>query len=74
MKPGGYSRRQQELSGWAITVETYRLGEVYYCTIANIDPRSWFARAEGPSHEEAERQVFEKATRYLSQPRRLPLD
>ena len=74
MKPEGYLRRQEELAGWAITIETYQLGEVHYCTIANVDPGARFARAQGSTHEEAERQAFAKAERYLLQTRRFPID
>ena len=70
MKPEEYSRRQQELAGWPITVETYKLGDVYYCTIANVDPGERFARAEGPTREDAESRALEKAARYLAQTRR----
>lgn len=72
MKPEDYSRRQQELAGWPVTIETYKLGEVYHCTIASVDPGARFARANGASREEAERLAIEKATRYLAQTRRFP--
>jgi len=73
MKPEDYSRRQEELAGWQVTIETYKLGEVYHCTIANVDPGARFARADGASREEAERRAIEKATRYLAQTRRFPV-
>lgn len=72
MKPEDYSRRQTELAGWAIQIETYRLGEVYHCSISNVDPGARFARAEGSSKEEAEQRALEKAERYLKQTRRFP--
>ena len=72
MKPEEYSRRQVELSGWAISVETYKLGDVYHCTIYNVDPGARFARADGSTKDEAERIALEKATRYLQQTRRFP--
>ena len=72
MKPEDYSRRQQELGGWAITVETYKLGDTYHCTIANADPGARFARADGPTREEAEQRALEKAERYLAHTRRFP--
>jgi hypothetical protein len=72
MKPEDYSQRQHELAGWPVTIETYKLGEVYHCTIANVDPGARFARADGASREEAERLAIEKATRYLAQTRRFP--
>ena len=70
MKPEDYSRVQRELAGWQITVETYKLGSVYHCTIANVDPGARFARADGATKEEAEQKAIEKATRYLAQTRR----
>lgn len=70
MKPEGYAKRQQELACWPITVETYKLGETYHCTIANVDPGARFARAEGATREEAESRALEKAARYLSNTRK----
>jgi hypothetical protein len=70
MKPEEHSRRQQELAGWPVTIETYRLGDVYHTTIANVDPGARIARADGPTKEEAELRAIEKATRYLQQTRR----
>jgi hypothetical protein len=70
MKPQDYSRRKTELSGWAIEIETYRLGDVYHTTIYNVDPGARFARADGTTREDAEARALEKATRYLAQTRR----
>lgn len=70
MKPEDYSREPRELAGWAVTVETYKLGAVYHCTIANVDPGARFARADGATREEAEERAIEKATRYLAQTRK----
>jgi hypothetical protein len=70
MKPEDYSRRQTEIGGWAVTIETYKLADVYHCTIANVDPGARFARADGPTKEAAEAAAIEKATRYLAQTRK----
>ena len=67
-----YARRQTELGGWMISIETYRAADVYYCTISNVDPGARFARANGSTREEAEAKALEKATRYLAQTRRFP--
>ena len=69
MKPEEYSKREQELGGWQISIETYRLGEVYHCTIANVDPGARFARADGKTKEEAESAALAKAEKYLLQTR-----
>jgi hypothetical protein len=70
MKAAEYSRRQQELAGWQVTIETYELGDVYHCTIANVDPGARIARADGSTREEAESRAIEKATKYLAQTRK----
>jgi hypothetical protein len=72
MKAEEYSRREIELSGWAISIETYKLGDVYHCTISNVDPGARFARADGSTKAEAEQTALEKAERYLQQTRRFP--
>ena len=70
VKPEDHSRRQQELAGWQVTIETYKLDGVYHCTIANVDPGARFARADGATKEEAESRAIEKATKYLNQTRK----
>jgi len=70
MKPEDYSRRQQEVAGWPVTIETYKLGDVYHCTIANVDPGARIARADGSTKDEAETGALDKAARYLAQTRR----
>ena len=70
MKAEGYTRRRQPLGDWTIEIETYQLGEMFYCTINNVDPGARFARADGSTREEAESRAIEKATRYLQQTRK----
>jgi hypothetical protein len=72
MKAENYSRREIELAGWPISIETYKLGDVYHCTISNVDPGARFARADGSTQAEAEQAALEKAERYLKQTRRFP--
>ena len=72
MKAEGYSRRRQPLGDWTIEIESYQLGDVFYCTINNVDPGARFARAEGPTREDAEGKALEKAEKYIKQTRRFP--
>ena len=71
LKVAEYSRREQDVAGWSISIETYRLGEVYHCTISSVDPGARVARAGGSSKAEAEERARQKAQRYLVQTRRL---
>ena len=70
MKAEGYAKRRQPLGDWTIEIETYQLGDVFYCTINNVDPGARFARAEGATREEAEQKALEKAEKYIKQTRR----
>ena len=70
MKAEGYAKRRQPLGDWTIEIETYQLGDVFYCTINNVDPGARFARAEGSTREEAESKALEKAEKYIKQTRR----
>ena len=72
MKAEGYAKRRQPLGDWTIEIETYQLGDVFYCTINNVDPGARFARAEGSTREEAESKALEKAEKYIKQTRRFP--
>jgi hypothetical protein len=69
MKAENYSTRNADLDGWAIVIESYSVGDRFYCTVSSADPGARFARSEGASQEEAERVALEKARRYLAQTR-----
>jgi len=73
MKPQEYSVRQVEVAGWAISIETYKLGDVYHCTISSVDPGARFARADGATKDEAETTALAKAEKYLKQTRRFSI-
>ena len=72
MKAEGYTRRRQPLGDWTIEIETYQLGDRFYCTINNVDPGARFARAEASTREEAESKALQKAEKYIKQTRRFP--
>jgi hypothetical protein len=72
MKAEDYSERNETIDTWPIHIVTYRIGDKHYCTIDNVDPGARFARAEGPTREDAERTALEKAQRHLKQTRRFP--
>ena len=72
MKAENYTERNEVIDGWPIHIVTYRIRDTYYCTIDNVDPGARFARAEGPTREEAENAALDKARRYLQQTRKFP--
>jgi hypothetical protein len=74
MKAEDYSRRQIDVAGWTVWVETYRVGEMYYCAISNTEAGARFARAEGRNRERAEETAIEKASRYLALTRKFKIE
>lgn len=54
------------LDGWPVLVTTYRVGERYYCHVANTDPGATIARAAGSDAEEAKRNALAVAGRRLT--------
>lgn len=69
MRAEDYCTRTSDVDGWAVVIESYRVGDRFYCTISSADPGARFARSEGVTQEEAERAALEKARRYLAQTR-----
>ncbi len=72
MQAEEFTHRTQELAGWEIIIETYRLGEMYFTTISSADAGARFARGQGASRDEAERAAIEKAAHWLDRTRRFP--
>ena len=72
MKAEDFSERREEIDGWPVRIVTYRIGDMYYCTIDNVDPGARFARAEAATREEVERVALERAQRHLKQTRKFP--
>ena len=70
MKSEDYSCREQEIAGWPCVIEPYKVGDVYHCSISNLAPGARFARADGPTRQDAEASALEKAGRHLAQTRR----
>jgi hypothetical protein len=72
VKAEDYTERKEMVETWPVHIVTYRVGATFHCTIDNVDPGARFARADGPTREDAERVALEKARKYLRQTRRFP--
>jgi hypothetical protein len=69
MQAEDYTTHTAEVDGWSLLVESYRVGDKFYCTVSSADPGARFARSDGATKDEAERIALEKARRYLAQTR-----
>jgi hypothetical protein len=70
MRAEEYSRRELDIAGWPIAIETYRLGSVYHSAISSVASGARFARADGVTKDEAEDRALQKAEYRLGQTRR----
>jgi hypothetical protein len=70
MQAEDYQARRDELAGWAVTITSYRIADVFHCVIDNIDPGARIARGEGQTKTEAEANAIEVASRRLGMTRR----
>lgn len=60
-----YRVELREIAGQQIKITTYRIGDLFYCHVANVDPGATIARAEAGTREEAERAASAKAAERL---------
>ena len=60
-----YEVQDRHLNGTPVKVTSYRLGETYYCQVANADPGATICRAEGATHDQAFDAAVSKAAERL---------
>jgi len=65
MKVSDFQEVKKEVCGVKVAITTYRIGERWYCHIANADPGATIARSEGMTKEDAEKTAMEKTTARL---------
>ena len=66
VRPQEYLERTESVPPFRIHIVSYRLGDVYYCSVDNVDPGAVIARSEGSTREEAEVRALERAKKLLS--------
>lgn len=57
----GYQSIVQDVDGFRLTVDSYKIGNRYHCHVNNTDPGATIARSEGATREEAEAAAIDKA-------------
>jgi hypothetical protein len=70
MRLEDYSRRTDQIAGWSVIVETYKLDGRYYSVVSEAESRARIARGEGTEHDVAERAAMEMASARLDRTRR----
>ena len=60
-RPEQYKVHIESVPPFRIRITSYKVGDVYYCTVDNIDPGAVIARSRGKSQEEAESKAIAHA-------------
>ncbi len=61
LKAEDYATRRERVGPFEISIMSYRLGDIYYCSVDNVDPGAVVARADGKTRAEAESAAVKKA-------------
>lgn len=73
MKPQAYETREILEKGFPLRVTSYQLGDKFLCTVDNLEPGAWLARAEGSSRQDAEEKALARARELVGRTRRFPV-
>ena len=65
MKAEEFQERQEEVLGWKIKIQSYRLSNIFFCQVYNVDPGVRLTSSEGATREEAESKALERARWYV---------
>ena len=65
MTPEEYRERKETVPPYTVHITSYRLGDMFHCTIDNVDPGAVIARSKGSSREEAEAVALRSAINRL---------
>ncbi len=60
-----YQVDERRINDLAVKITSYRLGDAYYCQVANADPGATIARAEGATRGQAVDAAIRKAVKQL---------
>ena len=72
MRVEEFNEHTLRVSGWDVTLTTYRLGDIYHCKADNSSPGAALARTTGASREEAEKKALLHAGELLRRTRKRP--
>ena len=65
MKAEQYQEELKEVNGISIRIVTYKIGDDFFCHIANADPGATIARTAGATVEEARQKALQKVMERL---------
>lgn len=64
-KAENYQTEETTINGVPVTVATYKIGDRFYCRVANKEPGATISRAEGTSQQQARERALATASERL---------
>jgi hypothetical protein len=61
-----YQRERRTIGGVEVSIESYKIGDSFYCHLSNVEPGATIARTEAPTREEAINKAIAHATEKLA--------
>ena len=67
MQSENYLEERFALNGVQLILTSYKIGAVYHCRVASMDPGATIARSSGATAQEARDTVMQKARRRIGE-------
>ncbi len=64
-RPVEYKERTEQFLSFRIHIVSYKIDNLYYCSVDDFDPGAIIARSNGPTREEAENKAITRAKERL---------
>lgn len=61
-----YEKETRTLHGVVVGIESYKIGDRFYCHLSNVDPGATIARTQGTTREEAIQIALARANERLT--------
>ena len=62
LKAEDFKNMKSDIKGVPISITSYKIGEKYFCHVANLDPGATIARSQADTLQEAQQHALTKAT------------
>jgi hypothetical protein len=63
--PSAYQERRESVPPFQMHITSYKLHEIYYCWVDDVDPGAVIARSKGDTRQDAEEKAVKKAKERL---------
>ena len=66
LKADDFQIDKKEISGWPVSVTSYKIGSKYFCHVDNVEPGTTIVRTEGTTYDETIQEALSIAQQRLT--------